>query len=121
MSDPRNIRIRNAQRTIMHADYTTMAILLGFDAMVAGGGGNSGVDANKGNNTKEILESVIRHHGKGATRSSRDGSVGTTNHIMILNRSAIIVSNDPWHVDDYVETVNQVLDINGQPIYVVKS
>ena len=117
MSDPKNIKIRNAQRTIMHADYTTMAILLGFDAMVAGG--RSGVDSDKGNNTKEILEATIKIHGRDTRGNS--GSVGSTNHIMILNRSAIIVSNDPWHVDDYVETINQVLDVNGQPIYAVKS
>lgn len=115
-----NVRIRQAQRSIMHGNTTTMMTLLGVDAYTADGATSF---TNGEISTKEILTTVRNlHGGRGSAYASgrnayNEHGIGSTNHINILNRSAIIVAQDPWNVEQASDLINDVRDANGNPIY----
>lgn len=115
---PANVRVRQAQRTIMHADSTIIMTLLGADAYTADGADSF---QNGELSTKEIMTTVRNLHGGRSTAyvsgGSNDHGIGSSNHINILNRSAIIVAQDPWNVGQASDLINDVKDANGNSIY----
>lgn len=109
MDAPENTRIRQAQRALLHADPTTMAILLGADVTIADGADNF---SNGEITTREFFRRIR------ATQGGSNGEgIGSINHINVLNRSAVIASENGWVVDDAVDVINDVLDQNGRPIH----
>ena len=108
MSDPLNVRIRMAQRTLLHADETTVPTLLGYDAVVADGN----MSLKDVANTREIFKEIRKEHS-----GINAGSIGSTNHINILNRTAIAVSIDGWQLDDFADVVNDAMLPDGSTIY----
>ena len=92
--------------------------LLGADAYTADGADSF---QNGELSTKEILTTVRNLHGGRSTSyvsgGSNDHGIGSSNHINILNRSAIIVAQDPWNVDQASDLINDVKDANGNSIY----
>ena len=108
MDDALNTRVRMAQRTLLHADATTIATLLGFDAVVADG--NRALDNDV--SSSQIFKSIRKSHS-----GLNPGSIGSTNHINILNRTAIAVSVDGWQLDDLADTVNDATLPDGSSIY----
>jgi hypothetical protein len=109
MSAAQNVRIRQAQRALMHADATTLASILGYDITIADGASSF----SNGEVATRQFFSTIRI----AQQGSRADGIGSINHINVLNRSAMIVSQDGWVVDDIVDAINDVVDANGNPIY----
>ncbi|MFY7898158.1 MAG: hypothetical protein ACOVOP_03785, partial [Candidatus Planktophila sp.] len=109
MDAPENTRIRQAQRALLHADPTTMAILLGADVAIADGADEF---SNGEITTREFFRRI-----RATQAGSNGGGIGTINHINVLNRSAIIASENGWVVDDAVDVINDVLDKNGRPIH----
>ena len=108
MDDAQNTRIRMAQRTLLHADTTVIATLLGFDAVVADG--NQALENEVSN--MQIIKSIRNTHS-----GLNPGNIGSTNHINILNRTAIAVSVDGWQLDDLADTVNEATLPDGKSIY----
>jgi hypothetical protein len=108
MSDAQNTRIRMAQRTLLHADATTIATLLGFDAVVADG--NQALENEVSN--LQIINSIRK-----SNSGLNPGNIGSTNHINILNRTAIAVSVDGWQLDDLADVVNDATLPDGKSIY----
>lgn len=108
MSDAQNTRIRLAQRTLLHADATTIATLLGFDAVVADG--NQALENEVSN--LQIINSIRK-----SNSGLNPGNIGSTNHINILNRTAIAVSVDGWQLDDLADVVNDATLPDGKSIY----
>jgi len=114
------VRIRLAQKSIMDGNPTTMMTVLGVDAYTADGAESF---QNGELSTKEILTTVRNlHGGKGPSYTSgrhsyNEHGIGSSNHINILNRSAIIVAKDPWNVEHAADVINDVRDANGNSIY----
>jgi len=106
MNSQENIKVRMAQRALMHADPTTIATLLGADVVVTDGA----EDLANGEITTRDIFRVVRTKmagDLGAHYSSR-GGIGTINHINVLNRSAVIVSQDGWEIDEIIDIINDV-------------